>query len=493
MSLRSIEAIFVRIPGLFLTFVLERTLFLPFGWLHGAAAGLVRRRRAETEPAFDAEFYLGQIGHPARKRRATRAPLLHYLLIGWREQRTPTPAFDPVYVRRRLKTPFWRDAYADWLRTPPPAPPQSEFAEAHRDAREPALDQPIVLVFNHERGGGSSRYLGMIERELMARGLWPVRLRRLTGGRYILVGSLPGGRALATEGSDGLVALAEHMRGRTVDHILVNHVVDHPDGLIEWIPQLARELGVPFDAVLHDYFFVCQRINLIDDLGRYCGLAPVERCETCVARAGGDAKDADVRAWRERHARFLAAARRVVAPSEDARRRLAPALGRDLDVVEPEAEISPPAAPARRRSGVPRIVSIGALSHAKGATVLERLAQTNRRLRTPLALAVIGPAVNASRLRRSGVEVTGLYREDDLEALIGKQRPDLFFFPAIWPETWSFTLSHALATGLPAVVFDIGAPAERLRRLGLDKWILPFDLVDQPEATIAALRDIARG
>ena len=44
-----------------------------------------------------------------------------------------------------------------------------------------------------------------------------------------------------------------------------------------------------------------------------------------------------------------------------------------------------------------------------------------------------------------------------------KHQPDLAFLPSIWPETWCFTLSEAWAAGLYAVVFDLGAQAERMR------------------------------
>ena len=36
------------------------------------------------------------------------------------------------------------------------------------------------------------------------------------------------------------------------------------------------------------------------------------------------------------------------------------------------------------------------------------------------------------------------------------ERPDVLWFPAQWPETWTYTLSVALATGLPIVASDSG-------------------------------------
>lgn len=54
--------------------------------------------------------------------------------------------------------------------------------------------------------------------------------------------------------------------------------------------------------------------------------------------------------------------------------------------------------------------------------------------------------------------------------------------PSIWPETYSFVLSEAMALGLPIVAFDLGAQAERLADRG------NASLVD-PNATVAEVFD----
>jgi hypothetical protein len=59
--------------------------------------------------------------------------------------------------------------------------------------------------------------------------------------------------------------------------------------------------------------------------------------------------------------------------------------------------------------------------------------------------------------------------------LLAEAAPHVVFLPAIWPETWSFVLTSALEQGLPVIVFDIGAPAARLRRLGRGH-VLPLEL-----------------
>jgi glycosyltransferase involved in cell wall biosynthesis len=48
--------------------------------------------------------------------------------------------------------------------------------------------------------------------------------------------------------------------------------------------------------------------------------------------------------------------------------------------------------------------------------------------------------------------------------LLGREAPHAVFLPSVWPETWCYTLSHAIASGLPVAAFDIGAMGERLRQ-----------------------------
>jgi glycosyltransferase involved in cell wall biosynthesis len=41
---------------------------------------------------------------------------------------------------------------------------------------------------------------------------------------------------------------------------------------------------------------------------------------------------------------------------------------------------------------------------------------------------------------------------------------DIIFIASIWPETFSYTTEEVMMMGLPVASFDIGAPAERIRK-----------------------------
>jgi hypothetical protein len=71
--------------------------------------------------------------------------------------------------------------------------------------------------------------------------------------------------------------------------------------------------------------------------------------------------------------------------------------------------------------------------------------------------------------------VTGPFAPTEAAAVIAGTGAQMAFLPSVWPETWCFALTDIWNAGLDAAVFDIGAPAERVRRSGRG-WVLPLGL-----------------
>lgn len=103
------------------------------------------------------------------------------------------------------------------------------------------------------------------------------------------------------------------------------------------------------------------------------------------------------------------------------------------------------------------------MSAIKGADVLEAVAQEAARRGSPVEFHLLGYAYRSLQTQpRARLTVHGGYKEEELPALLQWLQPDLAWFPAQWPETYSYTLSACLAAGLPIVAPDIGAFPERL-------------------------------
>ena len=136
---------------------------------------------------------------------------------------------------------------------------------------------------------------------------------------------------------------------------------------------------------------------------------------------------------------------------------------------------------------------IGAIGPHKGAQVLLGSVRAAYRAKRPLTFVVVGYTCMDRAFRRfPNCTITGAYRDDQVFDILFGHRPDLVFLPSIWPETFCFTLSIALDTGLPVAVFDIGAQAQRVRAAGLANGVLPLSLAERPAALNTALTTLAR-
>ena len=95
----------------------------------------------------------------------------------------------------------------------------------------------------------------------------------------------------------------------------------------------------------------------------------------------------------------------------------------------------------------------------------------------PVDFVVVGfttrPLYNGCR-----AGVTGPYSRAELPNILVRERPDCFLFLPQIPETFSYTLSACLATGLPIVARSLGAFEERLENIAR-AHLLPADATAQ--------------
>ena len=118
---------------------------------------------------------------------------------------------------------------------------------------------------------------------------------------------------------------------------------------------------------------------------------------------------------------------------------------------------------------------IGAIGEHKGYRQLLDCARDAKHRKLPIDFVVIGYTEDDPSLFETGrVFVSGPFEEAEIAGLIEREACNVALFASIAPETWSYTLSHGLRSGLPIVAFDFGAVGERLR--GEDRtWLMPTD------------------
>jgi glycosyltransferase involved in cell wall biosynthesis len=273
--------------------------------------------------------------------------------------------------------------------------------------------------------------------------------------------SVPGAEdhPVLTLGQENRADLLRVIRTCGVSRVHLHHWIGFSDS-----PRhLIHELGLPFDFTVHDYYAICPQITLTSAEDRYCGEPDAAGCNRCLAEKPGHPAT-DIVSWRREHQWLFREADRVICPSEDVRRRLQRYGLSSRALVVPHERwregawpLRVPAAPTRRKRL--RVGIIGAINQDKGQAVINACVPLARR--EGIEFFLIGHMKDEHACR---IPYTGPYDEADLPGLIEAAQPHLLWFSAVWPETYSYTLSAALASGLPIIAPKIGAFTERLEK-----------------------------
>jgi GT2 family glycosyltransferase len=425
------------------------------GWRHVALTGLFVGHHGGTS-----------FGTHASHLRARNARIIEHIHPGHDLLIARFIAQDPLAdARRRIDRLRWRASGRSW-------------------------NQAVVLI-THNDGGGVELRLAQAARTHVAAGRRPIVLRpakRADGALAITVhegiaSDLPN---LIYCMPRELPALLRLLRSAKPDCVEVHHLLDHPQQAVH---DLVDSLGIPYDVHIHDYAWFCPRVSLVGAYDRYCGEPDLADCEACVADLGHYLnEDITVAALRSRSARFLAGARRVITPSDDASARirrhfsgLSPVtVEYEDDAVVPLTSGHPDAQysriPRTPPDGRLRVCVVGGIGVHKGYDVLLACARDAARRNLPLEFVVVGNTIDDGRLMATGrIFITGGFHPDEAVGLILAQRAGLGFVPSIWPETWCFAVGDIWRAGLSVAAFDIGAPAERIRRTGRG-FLLPLGL-----------------
>ena len=371
-----------------------------------------------------------------------------------------------VAVLRRMY-PDYMAVVERHVRTDPAAPAR------RRVLKEMFLrESPSRLLFvTHALGGGTQVAVDSLTTHLEHEGIATLLLTPRAADRWRL--ARPGdNHGLDYHLPDDFDSLLADLRELGVWHIHCHHLV----GFGNTILWLLDRRDFTYDVSLHDYVWICPRVNLLDGSNRYCGAPAAAVCDRCLGDSGVFRGLEDLfgllggraAGWREAMARILGRARRVIAPSADVADRIRTHVALDNLVVRPHPESAVVIdMPARPPVEVLNVAVIGAIRSHKGFAMLRGCAAEAAARGLPLRFFVIGHTEHDADLRSlANVTITGPYDRRHLPSIVQEHGCHVGLFLSPGPETFSYTLSEAWRAGLYPVVPDIGAPAERVREAG---------------------------
>lgn len=332
----------------------------------------------------------------------------------------------------------------------------------------------VDIVLTHGWGGGAETYLFHKIREAPRnRAVFVVHPSE--SGRGCLEGTLHFRGKQVRFIAGGLSAF-DGLKGKKC-RLVLNELVRWPrigaavgDKTAAWLADnvlgLKRRLGGEMVYLLHDYYCVCPKLTLVAPDGFYCrSEVSMARCGECLKAPGPlelEKGNVSISAWRRAFGRLLSECERVIAFSEDTRRRVK-ACHPDLDIeVIPHEMPFLPAPVEAVRSGHPTVGVVGNLYREKGLHVVRQLAEllwnTGRR---DVSIRVVGNVPGTEKMPPN-VKVSGGYDVKDLTSIVLREGINLMFFSSVWPETFSYVTKELIALGLPVACFDLGAQRDHV-------------------------------
>lgn len=343
---------------------------------------------------------------------------------------------------------------------------------------------PGILLVSHRLGGGVAQHLA----ELQAFYGRKARFMRLmpTGEPHTVALTLDAVSQDAlyfnVQDPKQYQQLVDVLRWAGITKLHFHHTM----GLPEPVFGLTVALNCGFDVTVHDYYLLNANPTLTNEHGHFAGDEAVSRDAACAV-AYQLPNGINATAWRTQQLAWLLMAERVIFPSQDVAQRLLhnfanPALNAKAVVAfHPDSEgvAWPTVRALTPRLPAPlKVLVLGALSKEKGAVLLEQVAGE---LAGEVEFHLLGYGFRDLQ----HVVTHGAYQTENLRAKLDAINADVVWFPAQWPETYSYTLSIALKLGLPVVYPNLGAFAERAQ--GREhSYMLAWDL------PVAQLKDFWR-
>jgi len=338
----------------------------------------------------------------------------------------------------------------------------------------------FMVVLDHALGGGANKYREELIGERIADGCGTLLLSyHLLSLQYTLEICTSGSRKrFSIAGLDVLIRLAED---GLISEVFYNNAVSYecPEDVPDLLTIMRSSYGIPLAIAIHDYFPICPSHFLLDASARYCGLPDIDACSAClpVNNYGFVSffESRDIRLWRSQWGACLNLADRVLCFS-NASRDLLIKVYPDLDAaridVAPHAtSYFPQRKPRLNTSAKLHIGVLGEIGFHKGGLVVQALSEEIAKQKADTRISVIGTLEADSDA--SVVSETGPYEYSRLLSMVEDSGANVFLFPSIWPETFSYVIGELMQLDVPIVCFDMGAPAERIRRYPKGK-LIPF-------------------
>ena len=316
-----------------------------------------------------------------------------------------------------------------------------------------------ILILTHNLGGGTEKYI----RDFISKNqennfvlIRPDETKFIV--EYVIQGEVI--KFTVARDCGKFISKLQRIKFKSV---YVNHLINFEQF------ELRRflKLGDHVVTLLHDYYMACTNINMLKN-GIYCESNAIKNCIDCFKNIDPSVVNGFVRNYNSRE--ILWASDLVISPSNYTKKIISERFYFDkIKVLGHESLESIEYKKLNYDQPILTACIIGVLAKHKGLDFVRQVLKYIIENKVNIKIKLIGYVEGGEIIH--GLESTGRYDDDDLVNLLNDINPTLIWFPAIWPETYSYTLTKAIESGLPIVAPKFGAFDERLEDYQLKKFV----------------------
>lgn len=249
------------------------------------------------------------------------------------------------------------------------------------------------------------------------------------------------------------------IKGLQIDMVHIHHMIGHYFDVVD----VCNENNIKTAITLHDFYCLCPTINMLYDMEKYClDIDSKQRdCATCLHHELRITNNI-MPIWQKRWQDFLGMCDVVITPSKSTK-EIVESIYSNINCQAIEHGIK-----SEDNHHMPdtnsedfNVAFVGVMAKHKGAKVVEHLISDTKN--NNIKYHVFGMSEYGS-LEKDTNNYTyhGRYDRDSLPQLLKDNNIHMVCNLSIWPETYSYTLTETIASGIPVLALNIGAVGQRI-------------------------------
>jgi len=347
-----------------------------------------------------------------------------------------------------------------------------------------------IIIFDHNHGGGTNVYSNILTNANTVNGTAVLKCTFKDNFWFVEWIESDDSMLFATSNIEELFKTLSQCGSNT---IIVNSLYGYPniDQVAKGIVDLTQSLDASLDYKAHDFYALCSSPHLLNFKNEYCAVPEDHTiCSQCLKKnLAWYIKESwadNIDEWRLPFTQLIERATivnffdssaieiyRKAFDIEDCQMRVIPHMEKYFECTQ-----------KINLSDSLHIGTLGTLTIVKGGAVINALCEYIDVQDMQIPITIVGSSMLPLNPK---IKVLGSYEVKKLASIIQNNQINVVFMSSIVPETFSYTISEAMAMGLPIVAFDIGAQGNRIKQYELGE-VVP--LGSSPEVIMSAIQFI---